>query len=409
MRVCKIWDADYPWDVRVEKVITTLIGQDWNVDLVCRNEKRLPRLERHGSLQIHRLPYLPPILGRLNRVLNFPYFFNPIWVSNIIRVCRCHRPDVILIRDLPLAVTGLVIGSALDIPVVLDLAENYPAMLRDIGRLGPFRLSNLLLRNPGVAARIERYAVRRADHVIVVVDEAASRLSRLGVDASRMSVVCNTPPRSRADNRDDLPRPADMPLGDPILMYLGNLDAGRGLDTMIAAMPEVLKIAPGARLVIIGSGSQAGALQAQAVRLQVQQSVSLLGRVPHHLAQSYLTHADICVVPHDSTDSNNTTISNKLFDYMAAGRPVLVSDCPPTARIVRSLGCGLVFPAGDPCALAATVRDLLDRDRRGRMGQAGLSAIRSEFHWDRDGRTLVEVLTAVTQRISNVYASPTTR
>jgi glycosyltransferase involved in cell wall biosynthesis len=396
MRICKIWDADYPWDVRVEKVINAMGEAGWHVDLVCRNEKRLPRLERNGHLHIHRLPYLSPALGQFNRLVNFPYFFNPVWICNILSVCSQTRPDVILVRDLPLALTGIFAGRVLGLPIVLDIAENYPAMLRDTWRLGPFRPSRVFVRNPKIAEWVERYALPHADHVIVVVEESAARLLRLGVNPSMVSVVSNTPPRGRIDGLSRLNRPADIPWGDPLLIYLGNLEPGRGVDTLIAALPGVLQMAPRAHLVIIGTGSQSDWLRAQVFRFRVQRSVTFLGWVPHGLAQSYLPFADICVVPHDSTASNNTTISNKLFDYMAAGKVVVVSDSPPTARVVRSVGCGLVFPAGDSCALAEKVGELLSPGNRDEMGQRGRNAIKYEYNWEHDSQVLLEALTAVT-------------
>ncbi len=401
MRICKVWDADYPWDVRVEKVINACTDVGWDVDLVCRNEKRLPRLERHGALQIHRLPYLAPAFGRLNRMVNFPYFFNPVWISKILQVAGKTRPDVILVRDLPLAITGILAHQTLGIPVVLDLAENYPAMLRDTWRLGPFRPSNIIVRNPRIAEWVERYALARADHIIVVVEESASRLIRLGVDRSKISVVSNTPPRDRAPKVNSLHSPVDLPAGDPVIMYLGNLDPGRGVDTLIGAMPAVVRMAPHAHLVIIGTGILFDFLRSQAVRLEVQRAVTFLGRVPHASVHSHLSHADICVIPHDSTDSNNTTISNKLFDYMAAGKAVVVSDCPPTARVVRSVRCGLVFPSRDSFALAERIRELLNPSTRDVMGQQGRDAVRNEYNWERDSRVLVQVLSEARKQTSD--------
>lgn len=398
MRICKIWDADYPWDVRVEKVTNALMDVGWHVDLICRNEKRLPRFERNGNLSIHRLPYLAPPFGRLNRVVNFPYFFNPVWIYHILRVAKQTRPDVILVRDLPLAMTGIFAGRTLGVPIVLDIAENYPAMLRDIRRYGSFRPSDILIRNPRIAGWVEKYALARADHLLVVVKESASRLVRLGVDPSKISVVSNTPPCCRAEETNHYPQAADLPPGDPVLMYLGNLDPGRGVDTLIAAMPAVLGMAPQARLVIIGAGRLSDALQSQAVHLQVQERVTFLGRIPYAVAQSYLLCADICLVPHDSTDSNDTTISNKLFDYMAAGKALVVSDSPPSARIVRSVGCGLEFPSRDSRVLADRIGQLLDRADRDRMGQKGRDAVKAEYNWERDSQVLIQALFETSKR-----------
>ncbi len=395
MRICKIWDADYPWDVRVEKVTTAMVGAGWQVDLVCRNEKRLPRLERNGLLHIHRLPCCSPAFGRLNRLLNFPYFFNPVWVQTVSRVARQGRLDLLLVRDLPLAITGIYAARSLKIPVVLDMAENYPAMLRDMWRLAPFRPSNVFVRNPRIAEWVERYVLARVDHTLAVVEESASRLVRLGIDPSNISVVSNTPPRERAENFNHLPRPADLPEGDPIIVYLGNLDPGRGVDTLIASIPQVLRRAPRARLLVIGTGSQLDALKSQVYALEVQDAVAFLGWIPYRLTQSYLAHCDICVIPHDSTESNNTTISNKIFDYMAAGKPIVVSDSPPSARIVRSVGCGLVFPSRDPSALAEKIGQLDNSSNRLEIGKRGRDAVRREYNWGRDSQVLIQALTLV--------------
>jgi glycosyltransferase involved in cell wall biosynthesis len=398
LRILKVWDADYPWDIRVEKVVKTIIQAGHEVHLVCRNEKRSPRFETDGLFNIHRLPCLPAAFGRLNRLLNFPYFFNPAWVQTILRVARQKRPDVILVRDLPLAITGINAARTLGIPIVLDMAENYPAMLRDLWRLGSFRLFNVFVRNPFIAEWVERYALARVDHTIVVVEESASRLVRLGIDRLKISVVSNTPPWERSENLDHLARPADLPEGDPILVYLGNLDPGRGVDTLIAAMPAVLRVAPHARLVLIGTGSQLTALKSQAHALEVQEAVIFLGWVPYRLAQCYLAHSDICVIPHDSTESNNTTISNKLFDYMAAGKPIVVSDCPPSARIVQSVGCGLDFRSREPRSLAQKIGQLLNCTDRSEIGRRGRDAVRCEYNWERDGQVLIKTLISVTMQ-----------
>ncbi len=398
MRILKIWDADYPWDIRVEKVVKTIVQAGHEVHLVCRNEKRLLRLETHGLFHIHRLPCLPAAFKQLNRLLNFPYFFNPAWVRTILRVARQRRPDVILVRDLPLAITGIYAARALGIPIVLDMAENYPAMLRDLWSFGSFRLFNVFVRNPFIAEWVERYALACVDHTMVVVEESATRLVRLGIDRSKISIVSNTPPCERAENLDHLARPADLPEGDPILVYLGNLDPGRGVDTLIAAMPAVLRVAPHARLVLIGTGSQLTALKSQVHALEIQDAVIFLGRVPYRSAQCYLAHSDICVIPHDSTESNNTTISNKLFDYMAAGKPIVVSDCPPSARIVQSVGCGLDFRSHDPRSLAEKIGQLFNCTERLEMGKRGWNAVRREYNWERDGQVLIKALISVTMQ-----------
>src|SRR2546425_13273425 len=80
--VCKVWDADYPWDVRVEKVCTSLLRAH-EVHLVSRNTHRRSRYERYGGIHVHRLPAPTWLPRRANAVLGFPAFFNPVCLRPI--------------------------------------------------------------------------------------------------------------------------------------------------------------------------------------------------------------------------------------------------------------------------------------------------------------------------------------
>ena len=102
MIICHIWDADYPWDVRVEKVCRSLQAKH-EVHLICRNEKRSPRHEVLDGTIIHRLPSLPKWLGPCHKIAGLPFFFNPTWLGAIWSTVKRSRADLILVRDIPLA------------------------------------------------------------------------------------------------------------------------------------------------------------------------------------------------------------------------------------------------------------------------------------------------------------------
>jgi hypothetical protein len=88
---------------------------------------------------------------------------------------------VIIVRDLPLAPTALWVGRGFGVPVVLDMAENYAAMIQDIWRTGRAGRWDFLVRNPKAIAAVERYVAPRVDHVITVVEESSTRVAALGV------------------------------------------------------------------------------------------------------------------------------------------------------------------------------------------------------------------------------------
>jgi glycosyltransferase involved in cell wall biosynthesis len=91
-------------------------------------------------------------------------------------------------------------------------------------------------------------------------------------------------------------------------------------------------------------------------------------------------------------ESWNTTIPNKLFDYMSYGLPVITSDAEPAARIVREECSGVVFRSGDAEDFARAVRALVDPAERMRLGLNGRSAVEERYNWSVDEARLFAAL-----------------
>ena len=393
MRICKIWDADYPWDVRVEKVASSLTQAGHEVHLVARNNYRRPVRETLPEARMHRLRPWRLLGKRLDSMTMFPAFFNPRWIAAILRTAKASRAEMLLVRDLPLAPTAIWVGRLLKIPVVLDMAENYPAMMRSLWDVGVNRPTDVIVRNPRVVAAIERWVLSRVDHTLVVVDESRDRLRSLGVGSDRITVVSNTPRLSRLD---ELP-PRVHSNGDQLeLIYLGLLEAPRGIGVLIEALAMVRSTGTRARLTVLGDGRERRHLEDRARELGLDASaVRFMGRVPYTEAVRLLQAADVGVVPHAANESWNTTIPNKLFDYMAGGLAVLTSNAKPTARVVREFGAGVVFQDSDPADCAAAILKLADAEFRARCGAGGRRAVAERFHWELDAARMRAAIESV--------------
>jgi glycosyltransferase involved in cell wall biosynthesis len=400
MRICKIWDADYPWDIRVEKVADSLGAAGHTVDLVCRNQGRRPRVERCGTFTVHRLPSLPRALGPLHAVANFPHPFSPVWLRSVASVVRNTRADLILVRDIPLVLPAVMVGRRHRIPVVLDMAENYPAMLDDRLRYTPTGSLGRLVRQPALARVIERAAFRLVDHIVVVVEESRDRLLEAGVAPSRLSVVGNTPRLDRWNPGDVTGRAGSGSPGVG-MVYLGNLDGSRGIDVAIRAVHRLKASNHAAHLAVIGDGPNIQGLRALTSELGVADRVRITGRLPFEVVQTELARADVGLIPHYSTAAWNSTIPNKLFDYMMLGLPVIVSDARPTARVVRDTGCGEVFHDRSVEDLARCIVALEGPAPRAQRGGNGCSAVRTRYNWTHDSRVLVETIESVARHAAS--------
>jgi glycosyltransferase involved in cell wall biosynthesis len=399
MNICHIWDADYPWDVRVEKICSSLLKQH-EVHLVCRNSLRRARYECIDGLHIHRLPCLPKRFGALNRVIGFPAFFNPLWIWILWKTIRRTRADVLIVRDLPLALTAIGLGRAAGIPVVLDMAENYPAMIGDLKTTQGFSFLDFFVRNPGVVRAVERLSLRHSDHVLVVVDESRDRVVSAGTPDSKVTLVINTPSPVHLASAPPLAN-SQVPGTDATLtlVYLGILEKPRGLETAIRAIELASRSIPGLKLRVIGSGRHEQDFRALVDRLNLQQRVEFVGWLDHAAAIRAIEHADVGLVPHHVTEHSNSTIPNKLFDYMAKGKAVIVSDAKPLQRIVREERCGVVFRDQDSSDLARAIAELEPDAIRVEMGRRGMEAIARKYNWANDeARLLRAIETAVRGR-----------
>lgn len=396
MKVLKIWDAEYPWDVRAEKVMKSLGEAGHEVHLVARNRRWDPSEETLPEAEVHRLrPWR--LLGRkLDGFAQFPAFVNPRWFSRIVGTGRRYGADVILVRDLPLAPTALAAAKLLRIPAILDMAENYPAMIEDIwigGRQGPL---DFLLRNPKLVSIVERRTLPAMDHVLVVVEESGERIRGLGVEQDRITVVGNTPFESRIPDEAIPIRDDDGPLR---MVYLGLLEKPRGIESVLRGVAILRDRGVKVWLDIIGDGMDDDLFRAEAKRLELGDDiVKFHGRLPYDDALSIFATSDVGLVPHLALESCSTTIPNKLFDYMSYGLPVITTNMPPSERIVNDVGSGAVFKSDDEVDFAAAVERLVSGESRRRFGANGRKAIIERYNWTQDAARLVEAVETTVER-----------
>jgi glycosyltransferase involved in cell wall biosynthesis len=273
------------------------------------------------------------------------------------------------------------------------MAENYPAMTQSLFDNGVQRPWDILVRNPAMVRLIERWVLRHADHVLVVVEESRDRLIALGYPEDRITIVGNTPPLGRLAGIG-----AHVHRDGPLhLNYLGLLEAPRGLGVVLDALARCIARGSAVRLTVIGEGRERARFEQQARDLGlVPAAVRFLGYLPNAEAQQVVAEADVGLVPHQASESWNTTIPNKLFDYMAAGLAIVTSDARPAARIVRQTATGEVYAHADSDGLVAAIERLVDPDRRAACGANGRVAIRDTYNWESDlARLLIALQGAV--------------
>ena len=388
MRILKIYDGDYPWDVRVEKVVATLLQAGHSVRLLCRNRARRPRREQLSvGLEIRRLPSLPTLLS-------FPFFLNPIWIFCLLAEIVRFRPHRLLVRDLPLSPLVVTVGRLAGIPVIADLAEPYPDSLRSQWRFEPMSGIDHLVRSPFLADQVERFVVRAVHRVLTVCAEAGQRLEKQGLPSSRWTEVGNTVMVDRfVPHGEALP---ELPAFDGrfLLLFSGLLAGDRGVELLLEAVARLRARHPKRfALAIVGEGPVRTRLQAQAAALALDEDVCFTGWLEHKRLPDVIVRARIGILPFHACEHINSTLANKLFEYMTLGLPVIASDAPPMVRVLKETGAGIVFRSGDVQDLVDKIEWLAaDPDVLAECAAAGRRATNKIYNWETDAKRLLRAV-----------------
>jgi phosphatidylinositol alpha-mannosyltransferase len=170
----------------------------------------------------------------------------------------------------------------------------------------------------------------------------------------------------------------------PTVAFVGRIDEPRkGLPVLAAAVPAVLAARPGTRFLVLGRGDGDEALDG--LRPEDRAAVELLGPLGDEEKASLLRSVDVYVAPHTGGESFGIV----LVEAMSAGAPVVASDLGAFRRVLDDGALGVLFPPGEPQALAAALTGLLvDADRRARLSASAARAVR-RYDW---GRVAGEVL-----------------
>ena len=300
------------------------------------------------------------------------------------------QPDLIHAHDvemLPVAARAAARASAAgrEVPWIYDAHEWVAGLSRYAGRT-PRRIA--------AWADLEREYIRSATAVVTVSDELAQRLQARYTLPSTPTVVLNIPPvpvpesvnqAGRAPGRvsgGGVRARAGVGADTPLLVYSGAVQRARGVDTVIDALSELPLVHLAVVCVPAASTPSVAELRVHAQERGVADRVHFLDPVPPADVVAELASADVGMLPLRHFGSHEVALANKLFEYLHAGLPMVVSDCAAQERFVRRYGLGEVHPAEDAAALSAAVRSVL-ADLPARRAAVAASPARESFTWPR--------------------------
>jgi glycosyltransferase involved in cell wall biosynthesis len=278
------------------------------------------------------------------------------------------RPDAILGSSVhPLAaLAGAMLARRFNVPFIFEVRDLWPQTLVDMGRLHERAFLTCALR------KLELWLFRRAARIVVLLPRASQYITPLGIPRERVIYIPNGVDLSLFPRAEYLTRSPSEPF---TLMYFGAHGQANGLDSVLQAMKIVQARQDGRRvhLRLIGNGPLKPALMAQAQEMGLD-NVSFEPQVSKSQVPALAAQADAFVIAVlDLPKLYRYGISmNKLFDYLAAERPIVIAS-DAVNNPVADAQAGLSVRAGKPADLAEAIVEMASmpvEDRR-RMGRAG--------------------------------------
>jgi glycosyltransferase involved in cell wall biosynthesis len=274
------------------------------------------------------------------------------------------------------------------IPLLYDMQSSLPEQLlkHPLAHVPPL---------PMLMGEAERWLLARAD-LVVASAGLGDRVRRLAPAAKvREWRFPSAPGEVLPDEVLSLRRHLGLPPDAPVVLYSGTFEAYQGLDDLIAAIPAVLAAVPATRFVLVGADSAGGTpLGWEAEELMRAGTLTVVERQPRSAMPVYLAMADVLVSPR----AFGGNLPLKIFDYLAAGRPIVATDISTHRAVLTRQTAVLVQP--NARALATGIVSILQRPlKRRELGEAARQYAFEHLGWSRFVRTVGEIYDDAHRRV----------
>lgn len=379
-----------PRDRRVWQEAVALRDSGWEVSVICPVSAAIPaRYEVIDGIHIWRHP-LPPEgqgLWGYAREYSAALFWEFVLAWKVLRargfdvIHACNPPETMFLIG---AFFKLTLGKRF----VFDHHDLSPELY--VAKFGKRGLAHRLL------LWLERMTYRTAD-VAIATNESFRQvaITRGDMAPDRVFVVRSGPDTRRLHLTP--PDPALRGGADHLIAYVGVMNSQDGVEYVLDAL-KVLVVDQGrnVRAVLMGDGPMLPALKRRAAELGIADHALFTGWADDDVLIPMLNAADVCVSPDPANEFNHSCTMNKILEYMALGKPVVLFDLVEGRR---SAGDAALYARDDDAAdMAAKIAQLLDDPAlRQRLGAIGRARMERELSWEHQVPRLLAAYAALSE------------
>ncbi|MDG1724987.1 MAG: glycosyltransferase family 4 protein [Bacteroidia bacterium] len=392
MKVGFVVDNDFINDGRVFKEVSILIAK-YEVKTLCLN---LDKNTVSDSRNIHSIYLSKWTKNKLFALASWLPLYKWIWAKAIREFINKEDIQLLHVHDLYMAPPAIdaIKNSQRPVKLVLDLHENFPASVLTYNWTKGF-FKNLITR-PRDWAKKENDILRSVDRIITLSNDYKDSLLKRypQLDGKKIFVFPNVIDFSRFEKfKVDKTKQRDTRV---TFFYFGVVAERRGIFDTLEVFERVLLNEQNVLLRIIGPVDNADKdrFHRFIAKDSLKNNIEYSEWIHIQDLLTELNRVDVCLAPFYVNKQHNSGVANKIFQYMYAEKPLIVSNCTPQAKLINDANCGLVYKSQE-AYLASIISLTKQKDLRNKLG----ANAKKYLHDNYDGESHAEQLFKVYEPI----------
>lgn len=381
MNILMILDKPFPTDLRVENEAVSLIRAGHKVGLLSFADNPLEEIVDVKGIKVYRRKISRFKRDKMHGLAGMIPWIDRYVANEVDKIFESEQYDAIHFHDLYLFGAARLIRKKHSVFFVGDMHENYVEVLKDYRWANTF--PNRLIVSQKKWERKEKEWLADMDRVVTVSEGIRERIIDKGVPEEEVILVPNTIQTRLFDefpvNQEVINRFKDR----FSLVYVGGFVSNRGLEHVIKGMRELREKVPDVSLILVGDGDIKDELVQLTKETGVEDCVHFEGWQSQEMIKSYLMAGDVGLVPFKRTPQTDNSSSNKLFQYMYFGLPILGTNCNSVKELVQKEECGIIYESENVSQFIGSVLELYnDKEKTARLGENGKNAVIDTYCWD---------------------------
>jgi len=385
-----ILDDVFPPDPRVENEAITLVNSGYDVFLFCLHNGNQKTNELINGIKIRRYTF-NELTYKLSALSYDLPFYRMIMKPKINHFIKKNVINFLHIHDIRIAEAVFEANKKHQLKTVLDLHDNIPENMKFYPHLNKFPGKYII--SPNKWRKKENEFILKADKIITVSPNFAENIiKKNNIETKKMVVVPNTVRQSFYKDAIYSDIIKEKYSNKFVVLYLGDTNIRRGLQTAIRATELLSKKIANFKLVIVGQNTTDSILKEETKKLNLESFIDFEGWQDVSLFPSYIVASNICISPLYRSIQHNVAYANKIFQYMSFGKPILVSNATAQKEIVERVNSGLVHQEKNKDDFSSKVLELYqNKEKAEELGKKGKQFIENEFSWEVTSQALVKL------------------